>query len=147
MNLADDEFSSFVSNARTFGMLHEVQAMHAAGLALGGSLENAVVIDGEKVLNEDGLRGDDEFVRHKILDAVGDLYLAGLRIIGRYKGVKSGHALHNKLLMLCSRVLMRLRLFLYLKNQNSHHLRRRNSFLPKIYLKRPFSQLWLLQSS
>ncbi len=98
MNLADDEFSSFVSNARTFGMLHEVQAMHAAGLALGGSLENAVVIDGEKVLNEDGLRGDDEFVRHKILDAVGDLYLAGLRIIGRYKGVKSGHALHNKLL-------------------------------------------------
>ena len=56
------------------------------------------MIDGETVLNEDGLRGEDEFVRHKILDAVGDLYLAGLRIIGRYKGVKSGHALHNKLL-------------------------------------------------
>ncbi|MGC6512028.1 MAG: UDP-3-O-acyl-N-acetylglucosamine deacetylase [Parvibaculales bacterium] len=97
-DLSGSDFSDYVSNARTFGMLHEVQAMHAAGLALGGSLENAVVIDGEKVLNEDGLRGEDEFVRHKILDAVGDLYLAGLRIIGRYKGVKSGHALHNKLL-------------------------------------------------
>lgn len=98
MDLAADEFCDDFAQARTFGMLEEVQAMHAAGLALGGSLENAVVLDGEDVLNEGGLRSEDEFVRHKLLDAVGDLYLAGLRIIGKYHGVKSGHALHNKLL-------------------------------------------------
>ncbi len=98
LDLSGTDFSNFFSNARTFGLLHEVQTMHAAGLALGGSLDNAILIDGERVLNKEGLRGDDEFVRHKILDAVGDLYLAGLRIMGRYKGIKSGHALHNKLL-------------------------------------------------
>lgn len=98
MDLASNEFCDDFAQARTFGMLEEVQAMHAAGLGLGGSLENAIVLDGATVLNEDGLRGEDEFVRHKLLDAVGDLYLAGLRIIGKYHGNKSGHALHNKLL-------------------------------------------------
>lgn len=68
------------------------------GLALGGSLENAVVVDEQGVVNEEGLRSTDEFVRHKLLDAVGDLYLAGLPIIGCYRGFKAGHALHNKLL-------------------------------------------------
>lgn len=96
--LSGDNFREQICNARTFGMLHEVQAMHASGLALGGSLANAVVIDGDRVLNEEGLRSSDEFIRHKILDAVGDLYLAGVRIIGRYNAYKSGHALHHKLL-------------------------------------------------
>ena len=72
--------------------------MRAAGLALGGSLDNAVVVDGENVLNEDGLRYENEFVRHKVLDAVGDLYLAGAPIKGHYKGIRAGHALNNKLL-------------------------------------------------
>jgi len=98
VTLKEGSFRTELADARTFGMLQEVQAMHAAGLALGGSLDNAVVVDGDRVLNEGGLRCPDEFVRHKLLDAVGDLYLAGLRIIGRYRGVKSGHALHNKLL-------------------------------------------------
>lgn len=98
MDLTTNEFCSDFAQARTFGMLEEVQAMHAAGLALGGSLDNSIVLDGKKILNKGGLRLDDEFVRHKLLDAVGDLYLAGLRIIGKYHGIKSGHALHNKLL-------------------------------------------------
>lgn len=96
--LSGDNFRDQICNARTFGMLQDVQAMHAAGLALGGSLDNAVVIDGDRVLNDEGLRFSDEFIRHKILDAVGDLYLAGVRILGRYNAHKSGHALHYKLL-------------------------------------------------
>jgi len=98
IDLVNDGFSDKLAQARTFGMLEDVQSMHSAGLALGGSLKNAIVLDGDKVLNEEGLRSPDEFVLHKLLDAVGDLYLAGLRIIGRYQGVKSGHAQHNKLL-------------------------------------------------
>lgn len=92
-------FKKELARARTFGFLHEVQQLWQAGLARGGSLENAVVISGDRVLNEEGLRFDDEFVRHKILDAVGDLYLAGTQIIGRFHGVCSGHALTNKLLV------------------------------------------------
>ncbi len=84
--------------ARTFGFLHEVEAMHQAGLARGGSLDNAVVIDGNDVMNEDGLRFEDEFVRHKLLDCVGDLYLAGGPIIGAISGSRVGHALNNALL-------------------------------------------------
>ncbi|MCB1999902.1 MAG: UDP-3-O-acyl-N-acetylglucosamine deacetylase, partial [Rhodoferax sp.] len=78
VGMADGTFKNEVARARTFGFLHEVEQLWAAGLAKGGSLENAVVVSGDKVLNEDGLRYDDEFVRHKVLDAVGDLYLAGL---------------------------------------------------------------------
>lgn len=96
--LADGSFSDELSDARTFGFLQEVEYLRSIGLARGGSLENAVVIDGDKLMNEDGLRHPDEFVRHKLLDAVGDLSLAGAPILGAYHGVKSGHALNNQLL-------------------------------------------------
>jgi UDP-3-O-[3-hydroxymyristoyl] N-acetylglucosamine deacetylase len=85
------------ADCRTFGFLHEVEALRAAGLARGGSLDNVVVIDGGAVLNPAGLRRPDEFVRHKALDAIGDLYLLGAPLIGRYEGVYSGHALNNAL--------------------------------------------------
>jgi len=91
-------FKKELSRARTFGFLHEVERLWAAGLARGGSLDNAVVVSGEKVLNEEGLRFDNEFVRHKVLDAIGDLYLAGAPIVGRFKGSCSGHATNNQLL-------------------------------------------------
>ncbi|WP_348771400.1 UDP-3-O-acyl-N-acetylglucosamine deacetylase [Azospirillum sp. SYSU D00513] len=91
-------FRDEVSRARTFGFLHEVEAMRKAGLARGGSLDNAIVISGDTVMNEGGLRYGDEFVRHKILDAVGDLYLAGAPLIGRFHGVRPGHAMNNRLL-------------------------------------------------
>jgi UDP-3-O-[3-hydroxymyristoyl] N-acetylglucosamine deacetylase len=93
-----ESFKSDISRARTFGFLHEVDRMRAAGLGRGGSLENAVVISGGQVLNREGLRYVDEFVRHKVLDAMGDLYLAGAPIIGHFRGVRSGHALNRRLL-------------------------------------------------
>ncbi len=86
-----------VSRARTFGFMHDLEYMRERNLGLGGSMDNAIVLDEFRVLNEDGLRYADEFVRHKILDAVGDLYLAGHAIIGAYEGFKSGHALNNRL--------------------------------------------------
>ncbi|QGU31861.1 UDP-3-O-acyl-N-acetylglucosamine deacetylase [Thermochromatium tepidum] len=102
-NQAEFDFStaSFVrelSRARTFGFLRDIEALHRQNLALGGSLDNAVVIDEYRILNEDGLRYEDEFVRHKILDAIGDLYLLGHTLIGAFEGHKSGHALNNLLL-------------------------------------------------
>jgi UDP-3-O-[3-hydroxymyristoyl] N-acetylglucosamine deacetylase len=93
-----ESFKSDISRARTFGFLHEVDQMRAAGLARGGSLDNAVVISGDQVLNREGLRYVDEFVRHKVLDALGDLYLAGAPIVGHFRGVRSGHALNRRLL-------------------------------------------------
>jgi UDP-3-O-[3-hydroxymyristoyl] N-acetylglucosamine deacetylase len=84
--------------ARTFGFLRDVEYLQARGLALGGSLKNAVVLDDEKVLNKEGLRSPDEFVRHKILDAIGDLFLLGMPIVGHFKAYKSGHRLNNLLL-------------------------------------------------
>ena len=92
------DFKSDIAEARTFGFDHEVEALRSAGLARGGSLDNAVVVSGDKILNEGGLRFDDEFVRHKILDCVGDLYLAGGPIIGAVIASKSGHELNNSLL-------------------------------------------------
>jgi len=86
-----------VSRARTFGFMRDLEFMRERNLGLGGSMDNAIVLDEFRVLNEDGLRYADEFVRHKILDAVGDLYLAGHPIIGAFEGFKSGHALNNKL--------------------------------------------------
>lgn len=96
------EFSSAsyikeVSRARTFGFMRDLEFMRERNLGLGGSMDNAIVLDEFRVLNDDGLRYADEFVRHKILDAVGDLYLAGHPIIGAFEGYKSGHALNNKL--------------------------------------------------
>ncbi|NYZ14211.1 UDP-3-O-acyl-N-acetylglucosamine deacetylase [Azospirillum sp. RWY-5-1] len=96
--LTDGAFGDEIGRARTFGFLHEVEMMRRMGLARGGSLDNAIVIDRDRVMNEGGLRYSDEFVRHKILDAVGDLYLAGASIVGRFHGHRSGHALNNKLL-------------------------------------------------
>ena len=86
-----------IARARTFGFASEVEAMRAAGLARGGSLDNAIVMDEYRVLNSDGLRYDDEFVKHKILDAIGDLYLIGKPLVARYVACKSGHALNNQL--------------------------------------------------
>ncbi|MEJ2308637.1 MAG: UDP-3-O-acyl-N-acetylglucosamine deacetylase [Gammaproteobacteria bacterium] len=87
-----------VSRARTFGFLNEIEMLRENNLAMGGSLDNAVVVDDYRVINEDGLRYDDEFVKHKILDAIGDLYLLGHSLIGAFHGYKSGHALNNQLL-------------------------------------------------
>ncbi len=87
-----------ISRARTFGFMQDVEAMRAQGLALGGSLDNAIVMDEYRVLNADGLRFEDEFVKHKVLDAIGDLYLLGHPVIGAFSGFKSGHALNNALL-------------------------------------------------
>ncbi|HEV2161804.1 MAG TPA: UDP-3-O-acyl-N-acetylglucosamine deacetylase [Stellaceae bacterium] len=91
-------FKHELSAARTFGFLDEVERMREAGLARGGSLDNAVVVAGDRVLNEEGLRYVDEFVRHKMLDAIGDLYLAGAPLLGHFHGTRSGHALNRQLL-------------------------------------------------
>lgn len=97
LKLAGANFRHDVADCRTFGFLKEVEMLRAAGLGLGGSLDNAVVLDDEGVMNPDGLRCTDEFIRHKILDAVGDIALGGY-ILGRYDGVKGGHALNNAVL-------------------------------------------------
>ncbi|RZJ40295.1 MAG: UDP-3-O-acyl-N-acetylglucosamine deacetylase [Brevundimonas sp.] len=93
----EDTFRSEIMAARTFGFAHEVEALRKAGLARGGSLENAVVIDGDTILNPGGLRMEREFVRHKALDAIGDLYVLGAPLLGRYEGYKAGHAVNNLL--------------------------------------------------
>ena len=95
LEIVNGIFRHEIVQARTFGFLHEVEYLQAAGLARGGSLDNAVVIDGDTVLNEDGLRFPDEFVRHKVLDCVGDLYLAGAPLIGHVDAVKAGHQINN----------------------------------------------------
>jgi UDP-3-O-[3-hydroxymyristoyl] N-acetylglucosamine deacetylase len=97
LHVTEDSFRSELADCRTFGFLAEVQALREAGLARGGSLENAVVIDGDRILNPEGLRRPDEFVRHKTLDAVGDLYVLGAPLLGRFEGVYAGHALNNLL--------------------------------------------------
>lgn len=88
-------FRRELADCRTFGFLHEVEALRAMGLARGGSMDNAVVIDGDEIMNPEGLRRPDEFVRHKALDAIGDLYVLGAPVIGRFEGVLAGHALNN----------------------------------------------------
>ena len=98
-----------VARARTFGFMQDVEAMRAAGLALGGSLQNAIVLDETRVLNSEGLRYENEFVKHKVLDAIGDLYLLGHPLIGQYTAFKSGHALNNLLAARAARAPRRLR--------------------------------------
>lgn len=98
LDFSSDSYIDKVSRARTFGFLSDLEYMHSNNLALGGSMDNAVALDEFRVLNQEGLRYQDEFVKHKILDAVGDLYLAGHSIIGELKAYKSGHGLNNKLL-------------------------------------------------
>ena len=98
MNLSLDSFKKEISYARTFGQMQEIEMLRSMGLARGGSLENAVIVDGDKILNPEGLRDEKEFVRHKMLDAVGDLYQTGMPIIGSFVGSKSGHFHTNALL-------------------------------------------------
>ncbi|MHB1174529.1 MAG: UDP-3-O-acyl-N-acetylglucosamine deacetylase [Sulfuriferula sp.] len=98
LDFANTSYIKEVSRARTFGFMQEVEWLRANGLALGGSLDNAIVMDEFRVLNNDGLRYEDEFVKHKVLDAIGDLYILGHPIIGAFNAYKSGHALNNRLL-------------------------------------------------
>jgi UDP-3-O-[3-hydroxymyristoyl] N-acetylglucosamine deacetylase len=98
MDFSTTSFLREVSRARTFGFMRDIESLRAHNLALGGNLDNAIVLDDDRILNEDGLRYEDEFVKHKILDAIGDLYLLGHSLIGEFSGFKSGHALNNKLL-------------------------------------------------
>jgi UDP-3-O-[3-hydroxymyristoyl] N-acetylglucosamine deacetylase len=98
LDFAITSFVKEVSRARTFGFMRDIERLREHNLALGGSLDNAIVVDDYRILNEDGLRYEDEFVKHKILDAVGDLYLLGHSLIGAFSGYKSGHELNNLLL-------------------------------------------------
>jgi UDP-3-O-[3-hydroxymyristoyl] N-acetylglucosamine deacetylase len=98
MTFSDEKYEQEICSARTFGFLREVEYLQAKGLGLGGSLENAIVLDDEKIINKEGLRSPDEFVKHKILDAIGDLFLLGMPIIGHFVAYKSGHRLNNLLL-------------------------------------------------
>jgi UDP-3-O-[3-hydroxymyristoyl] N-acetylglucosamine deacetylase len=98
MDFSTTSFLREVSRARTFGFMRDIESLRSRNLALGGNMDNAIVLDDEGIMNEDGLRYEDEFVKHKILDAIGDLYLLGHSLIGEFSGFKSGHALNNQLL-------------------------------------------------
>ncbi len=98
LDFTPEAFKTEIGRARTFGFLDEVETLRKSGLALGGSLDNAVVLSGNRVLNKDGLRYPDEFVRHKALDCIGDLYLAGAPLLGRFIATRAGHAMNNRLL-------------------------------------------------
>jgi UDP-3-O-[3-hydroxymyristoyl] N-acetylglucosamine deacetylase len=98
VDFAETSYLKEIARARTFGFMHEVEDLRESGLVLGGGLENAVVLDEYRVLNSEGLRFADEFIRHKLLDAIGDLYLLGKPLLAAYSAHKSGHALNNRLL-------------------------------------------------
>ena len=98
IDFAEDSYIKEISRARTFGFMHEVEYLRSNGLARGGSLDNAIVLDEYRVINADGLRYSDEFAKHKVLDAIGDLYMLGHPILGAFYAYKSGHALNNQLL-------------------------------------------------
>ncbi len=98
VRLANGAFKTEISRSRTFGFAHEAEHLRQMGLARGASLDNAVVISGDNVMNEDGLRYEDECVRHKVLDCIGDLYLAGGQVLGHFQGSKSGHATNHQIL-------------------------------------------------
>ncbi|WP_331828402.1 UDP-3-O-acyl-N-acetylglucosamine deacetylase [Candidatus Blochmannia sp. SNP] len=97
-NFSSESFVHNISRARTFGFMRDIKDLQSRGFALGGSFSSAIIIDDDRVLNEDGLRFDDEFVRHKMLDAIGDLFMCGHNLIGSFIAFKSGHTLNNKLL-------------------------------------------------
>ena len=98
LDFSTTSFVKEVSRSRTFGFMRDIETLRSRNLALGGSLDNSIAVDEHRILNEDGLRYEDEFVKHKILDAIGDLYLLGHSLIGAFSGYKSGHALNNRLL-------------------------------------------------
>ena len=95
MDFSNTSFVREVSRARTFGFMHEIEYLRSKGLARGGSFDNAIVVDDYRILNQEGLRYEDEFVKHKVLDAIGDLYLIGSALIGEFRAYKSGHTLNN----------------------------------------------------
>jgi UDP-3-O-[3-hydroxymyristoyl] N-acetylglucosamine deacetylase len=97
MAMDEQAFRAELADCRTFGFLHEVEALRSMGLARGGNMDNVVVIDGDRILNPEGLRRPNEFVRHKALDAIGDLYVLGAPILGRFEGELAGHAMNNLL--------------------------------------------------
>jgi UDP-3-O-[3-hydroxymyristoyl] N-acetylglucosamine deacetylase len=97
-DFSDNQYKRDIARARTFGFTKDVDAMRARGLTLGGSMDNAIVVDDQRVLNSGGLRYDDEFVKHKILDAIGDMYIAGHPLLAAYSAFRSGHSLNNRLL-------------------------------------------------
>lgn len=99
VDFSSTSFVREVSRARTFGFMHEIEYLRSKGLARGGSVDNAIVVDKYQILNEDGLRYEDEFVKHKVLDAIGDLYMLGSMLIGEFKAHKSGHGLNNRALL------------------------------------------------
>lgn len=98
VEMLNGNFRHEIAQARTFGMFEEVETLRSMGLARGGSLENAIVVNRDGVMNPEGLRFEDEFIRHKLLDAIGDLYLAGMPVLGAYHGVRMSHAMNNALL-------------------------------------------------
>ena len=98
IDFSSTSFVKEISRARTFGFMHEFEYLRSKGLAKGGSVDNAIVVDKFRIMNEDGLRYEDEFVKHKVLDAIGDLYLLGNTLVGEYRAFKSGHALNNQAL-------------------------------------------------
>ncbi|TVZ39997.1 UDP-3-O-[3-hydroxymyristoyl] N-acetylglucosamine deacetylase [Alteromonadaceae bacterium 2753L.S.0a.02] len=98
IDFSSTSFVKEISRARTFGFMHEIEYLRAKGLVKGGSLDNAIVVDKYRIMNDDGLRYEDEFVKHKVLDAIGDLYLLGTSLIGEYRAYKSGHGLNNQIL-------------------------------------------------
>jgi UDP-3-O-[3-hydroxymyristoyl] N-acetylglucosamine deacetylase len=98
IDFSTTSFVKEVSRARTFGFMKDIEMLRERNLVLGGSMDNAIVLDDYRILNEDGLRYEDEFVKHKILDAIGDLYLLGHSLIGAFYGYKSGHGMNNQLL-------------------------------------------------
>lgn len=100
VDFSSDSFVKEISRARTFGFMHEIEYLRSKGLAQGGSMDNAIVVDEYRILNEDGLRYEDEFVKHKVLDAIGDLYLLGNSLLCEYRAHKSGHSLNNRALRL-----------------------------------------------
>ena len=100
LEFSSSTFVKDISRARTFGFMHEIEYLRSKGLARGGSMDNAIVVDQYKILNEDGLRFEDEFVKHKVLDAIGDLYMLGNSLICEYRAHKSGHSLNNRALRL-----------------------------------------------
>lgn len=100
VDFSSSAFVKDISRARTFGFMHEIEYLRSKGLAQGGSMDNAIVVDEYRILNEDGLRYEDEFVKHKVLDAIGDLYLLGNSLLCEYKAHKSGHSLNNRALRL-----------------------------------------------
>jgi UDP-3-O-[3-hydroxymyristoyl] N-acetylglucosamine deacetylase len=100
LEFSSSTFVKDISRARTFGFMHEIEYLRSKGLARGGSMDNAIVVDQYKILNEDGLRFEDEFVKHKVLDAIGDLYMLGFSLLCEYKAHKSGHSLNNRALRL-----------------------------------------------